>query len=59
MQVNATFATITSVNTSNRTAQVKLDNGQVSSKNYKYPKNTIPSIEDRCFIVNNAIVAIY
>lgn len=59
MQLNASFGTVISTNTSNRTAQVKLDNGQVSSKNYRYPKNFIPENGDRCFIVNNAIIAIY
>lgn len=59
MQVDATFATITSVNTPNRTATVKLDNGQVSNKNYKYPKNSTAAVGDRVLIFNNAIVAIY
>lgn len=59
MQINASFGTITSINTSNRTAQVELDNGQSSGKNYRYPKNITPSNGDRCFIVNNAIVSIY
>lgn len=53
------FGTVTSVNTGDRTTKVTLDNGQMSNKNYKYPKNTVPQAGDRVLICNNAIVAIY
>lgn len=59
MQLNVTFGTIVSVNSENRTATVKLDSGQTSGKNYKYPKNCAPIIGDRILIFNNAIIAVY
>lgn len=59
MQINMSFGTVTTVNTWNRTAQVVLDDGQLSNKNYKYPKGSTPANGDRVLICNNAIVAIY
>lgn len=53
------FGIVKSVNIGNKTAQVVLDNGEVSNRNYKYPKNTTAEINDRVLILNSAIIAIY
>ena len=51
------WATVTSVE--DKYIKVKFDNGDISEKLYRYPKNTTPEIGDRAYFMNDVCINIY
>lgn len=60
MQTNRIWATVVSVDSTSRKITVKFDNGQNSSKAYRYPKTGyIPVSGDRALFYDEVCLGIY
>ena len=54
------WATVLTVNQTNGTITVRFDNGEQTSKQYRYPKTGyIPLVNDRAYFVDNICLGIY
>ena len=54
------WATVLTVDSTKRKITVKFDNGQISSKAYRYPKTGYtPAIGDRALFADNICIGIY
>lgn len=57
--INNIWATVLTVDSTNCTITVKFDNGDTTSKGYRYPKGYTPAVGDRAYFLNNVCVGIY
>lgn len=57
MEIKKMWAIVQTVH--NNRITVKFDNGEVSSKQYRYPKGSNPSIGDRAFFIDDICIGIY
>lgn len=54
------WATVLTVDTTNKKITVKFDNGQISNKSYRYPKTGYtPVVDDRALFYEDICLGIY
>lgn len=54
------WGTVLTVNSTNNTIIVRLDNGEETGKEYRYPKTGYtPVVGDRAYFSNNVCIGIY